>query len=173
MKVVPLIVLAVLVILPFAIRFFYTIVRSSTKDSDAIAQPPPTTEPKPEQFFRWRPWLAYIAVALYFLLLIAAVFWVIRSFASAFGLPPTGTTYVVVFTFIIFIGLAAGLFLWFRYVRKKISLPNKETAPEARLEWENKHADLFYKNMLRMSLLLIGFVLVISALIAITAYFFA
>ena len=120
MKAVPIIVLAVLVILPFAIRFFYTIARSSTKDNDASAQTPPPTLEKS----RLRPILAYIAVALYFLLLIAVVFWVFRSFASALGLPPTGTTYVVVFTFTIIIGLAAGLFLWIRHIRKKISFPN-------------------------------------------------
>jgi Na+/H+ antiporter NhaD/arsenite permease-like protein len=161
MKVVPLIVLAALVILPITIRFFYTIAKSPTKNSDATTSP---ENRKPRK-------LAYLAVAVYVLLLAAAGFWAASSLMSEFGLEEKTIIYSVITVLIIIIGFIIGFRLWFRYVRKKISSPDKETTPEAHLEWANKFADLGYKPILWFLLALVGYALVIVTLGCVIAYF--
>jgi uncharacterized membrane-anchored protein len=160
MKAVPLIVLAALVILPIAVRFFYILAKLSNKDSD-------TTPPERQKSRK----LVYIAASVYALLLVAAGFWAASSLMSEFGLEEKAIIYSAITTIIVFLGIGIVLWLWFRYIRKKISFPDKEATSEARLEWENKYTDLYYKNILRILLSILGFALVVITLGCVIAYF--
>ena len=161
MKAVPLLVLATLVILPIIVRFVYTLTKSFNKDSDT------TTPPERQKSKK----LVYIAAAVYALLLIATGFWSASSLMSALGLEEKAIIYSVITVLIVIIGIIIGFRLWIRYIRKKISFPDKDATPEARLEWANKLADLGYKNILAFLLLVVGFALVVITIGSVIAYF--
>ena len=172
MKTIAILVLIAFVLLPLVITVFSVIAKSSAKRHKASTKPP-LAIPLILGQTKSRRRLHYLVGSFYGVGLLAAVsFFILEVIAPAFNLPQKGIIFVGIFMLIMLLASSIPVFLLLRHFFKINPVPEEGFTAKSRIEWENKFADIYLKNIGRMLLYTIGFFLFASAIFMLIFYYF-
>jgi len=171
MKTIATLIFIAFVLLPFAITIFSGIARIVANRREAGTKPTLAIPLKLVQL-RSRRRLLYLVGSFYGVgLFAAALFFFLEVIAPAFSLQQKGIIFVGIFMLILVVASSIGVFTFNRYVSRINPVPEEGFTAKSRLEWWNKSADIYGRNIGRWLLYVIGFTLLALAVLVLAFYF--